>query len=295
MSTEMLKQVGRRAFEEMWNQGNLSLIDEIYAPDGVMHDIAGDFVGRDAYRQFVTLYRTAYPDIHFTVDDQIAEGNLAVARWSSTGTHKGELMGIPPTGKRTVSGGIVLSRFEGKQIVEEWSYWDALGILQQLGVVPAMGRTNFTWSEPSDVTGDPGDPEINKAVIRRYDAEVWGRGKLDVLDEIMSSEVIGHEVTTEHLLPQGLEGHKQAITIYRTAFPDIHTRIEELIAEGDRVAERWRATGTHKGELMGIPPTQKEVTWEGMTIYRFADGKIVEMWWAWDALGLLRQLGVVPQ
>jgi predicted ester cyclase len=76
--------------------------------------------------------------------------------------------------------------------------------------------------------------------------------------------------------------------------PDFQVTVEEMIAEGDKVASRWTASGTHEDELVGIPPTGKEATWTGMTIYRFAEGRIVEAWWSRDMLGLLIQLGVVP-
>ena len=80
----------------------------------------------------------------------------------------------------------------------------------------------------------------------------------------------------------------------RTSFPDFHVTSEDIIAEGDKVVSRWTASGTHKGELFGIPPTGKKATWKGISIYRFADGKIVEAWGDADFLGLLQQLGVMP-
>jgi predicted ester cyclase len=76
--------------------------------------------------------------------------------------------------------------------------------------------------------------------------------------------------------------------------PDFHVTMEDMIAEGDNVAGRWTASGTHEAELVGIPPTGKQATWTGMTIYRFAGGKIVEAWWSRHMLSLLMQLGVVP-
>ncbi|MFQ5911524.1 MAG: ester cyclase [Thermoplasmata archaeon] len=294
MSTEGNKAILRRGLLEMWSQGDLSILEELIAPDYIMHDVAGDFRGVEAYKQLFNLYRSAFPDLRFTVDDQVSEGDLVATHWTSSGTHRGELMGIPATGKQTTSMGVTFSRIANDRAVEEWNYWDALGLLQQLGVVPAMGRTDFTWSEPSPITGDPGMPEANKAIAMRYTDEVWNQRELDVLDEIMGADVVSHEATTEHVVGHGLNAMKQGITIYLTAFPDLHSTIDSMIAEGDKVVQRWTATGTNKGELMGMPATGKQATWIGVTIYRFADGKIAELWWAWNALGLLQQLGVVP-
>ena len=133
------KAIVRRAFEEVWNQGKLDVIDEIFAIDYVGHMPGSpDLHGPKGFKQFVTMNRTAFPDIQFTVEDQIAEGDKVVIRWSSTGTHKGELMGIPPTGVQVTSTGIGISRISGGKAVEDWDNWDALGMLQQLGVIPPM-------------------------------------------------------------------------------------------------------------------------------------------------------------
>ena len=132
--------------------------------------------------------------------------------------------------------------------------------------------------------------EENKALDRRFAEEVWNRGNLAVVDELMSADFDGHDPT----MPAGREGFKQFVLMYRSAFPDIHITIEDQIAEGDKVVSRWTARGTHQGELMGIPPTGKQATVTGINIERFANGKFIEEWSNFDALGLLQQLGVVP-
>ncbi|NOZ28127.1 MAG: ester cyclase [Chloroflexi bacterium] len=293
MSVEQNKALLRRGLLDMWSTGDLSILEELIAPDYVMHDVAGDFRGIEAYKQFLNLYRGALQDLRFTIDDQVGEGDLLATRWTSSGTHQGELMGIPPTGKLIAGMGIVFSHIVNGKAVEEWGYWDAFGLLQQLGAAPARGRTDFSWGEPSKVTGDPGDPESNKAIVTRYVEEAWNQQRLDVLDEIMHADVVTHEPITGQTLP-GREGRKQAIRIYVVAFPDLHSSPNHLIAEGDKVALHWTATATHQGELMGTPPTGKKVKWSGVAIFRIADGQIVETWWSWDTLGLLQQIGAIP-
>ena len=134
--------------------------------------------------------------------------------------------------------------------------------------------------------------EENKAIARRGVEEVWNQGKLDVIDEIFATDYVGHYVGSPDI--HGPEGEKQFVTMYRTAFPDFHVTVHDMIAEGDKVIGRWTATGTHKGDLMGIPPTGVQETHTGITIERIADGKVVEVWINWDALGMLQQLGVIP-
>jgi steroid delta-isomerase-like uncharacterized protein len=135
------KAIARRHFEEVWSKGNITLVDEHIATNFVLHDPSSREVqGTEGYKQYVTIYRTAFPDIHFIVEDQIAEGNKVATRWTATGTHQGELMGIPPTGKLCTVTGISIGRIAGGKIQESWSYWDAMGMLQQLGVVPPIAE-----------------------------------------------------------------------------------------------------------------------------------------------------------
>jgi steroid delta-isomerase-like uncharacterized protein len=94
--------------------------------------------GPEGVRQFVTTYLTAFPDGKITIDDQLAEGDLVTSRWTGRGIHQGDLMGIPPTGKQVTVTGITISRVKDGKVVEEWTNWDTLGLLQQVGVVPEM-------------------------------------------------------------------------------------------------------------------------------------------------------------
>jgi steroid delta-isomerase-like uncharacterized protein len=129
----------QRFVEEAFNEGNLDVADEVYAPDFVSHESAGP-VGRDPeyVKQFVGTYRGAFPNGRTTVEDVIAEGDRVAYRWSFRGTHQGELMGIPPTGKEATITGITIDRISGGKIEEEWNNVDQLGVLRQLGVVPGQ-------------------------------------------------------------------------------------------------------------------------------------------------------------
>jgi steroid delta-isomerase-like uncharacterized protein len=138
MSIEENKAIFRRIVEEGFNKGNLAIVDELVATDHVNH--TDNVHGPEEYKQFITMYRTAFPDLHMTVEDQIAEGDKVVNRWTSRGTHKGDLMGIPPTGKQITVMGMYVARITGGKIMEEWGNFDALGMMQQLGVVPPPGQ-----------------------------------------------------------------------------------------------------------------------------------------------------------
>ena len=133
----------------------------------------------------------------------------------------------------------------------------------------------------------------NKALVRRYIEEVLNKGNAPLNDELIASGFIGHDPTGTDI--RGPEGVKQRNAMYRSAFPDLQYTVEEVIAENDTVVWRWTAHATHMGEIMGIAPTRKQATTTGTMTCHIANGKLQEAWINWDALGLLQQLGVVPQ
>lgn len=132
------KAVARRFYEEMINEGNVDLAEELFASDHVLHDPAmpEEVRGLEGIKQYVSMYISTYPDLNVVVEDQVAEGDKVVTRYTARGAHQGELMGIEPTGRRVEVPGIQIQRFdeEGK-IVEDWNYYDALGMLRQLGAL----------------------------------------------------------------------------------------------------------------------------------------------------------------
>ena len=132
--------------------------------------------------------------------------------------------------------------------------------------------------------------EENKALVRRFVEEFWNERNTATADELMASDAVIHLPTGEVLNPNEL---KIFVGTWRESFPDWHSTFEELIAEGDRVAERWTGRGTHLGELQGIPPTGKRVEAPGSVFYRIAGGKIVELRASFDMMGLMQQLGAL--
>ena len=136
--------------------------------------------------------------------------------------------------------------------------------------------------------------ETNKTVSRRFFDEVWNKGNLTVLDEIMVKDHVNSGPGSIPGLPNGPEGSKQFVTAYRNAFPDVHFTIDDQIAEGDKVMTRWTAQGTHQGELAGLPATGKSSTVTGITVNRLVDGKIAESWGIFDEFGMMQQLGAIP-
>ena len=131
----------------------------------------------------------------------------------------------------------------------------------------------------------------NKALARRFFEEVQSKGNTAIVDEIVAGDFVGYTPPQD---VHGPEGAKQFNMMLRGAFPDMQVMVEDQIAEGDKVATRWIARGTHQGEFMGVASTGKPFTINGITIFRIANGKLVEGWNRPDLLGLMMQLGAVP-
>lgn len=131
------KALVRRSYEEVWSKGQIDEVVRLYGPDFILVDpLAQGVRGPEGYRQYVLGLRIPFPDLCFTVEEQIAEGDQVATRWRAQGTQQGEFMGIPPTGKVGEITGTTISRIVAGQIVEEKSNWDALLLLQTLGVIP---------------------------------------------------------------------------------------------------------------------------------------------------------------
>jgi steroid delta-isomerase-like uncharacterized protein len=136
--------------------------------------------------------------------------------------------------------------------------------------------------------------EANAANARRILHEAWNEGNFDVLDELCTPDCVEHDMST-HAEFYGLDANKQRLRGYRVAMPDLHVTIEDLIAGGDKVVTRWRATGTHEGDWRGNPPTYRRAEMTGVSIDRFdADGRLAESWYQWDVLSFMQQLGITP-
>lgn len=138
MPLEDNKALVRYLFDAIWNQGNTTLVDQCVSLDWIAYvNLPGqEMPVPEGILRFIMTYRTAFPDMHFTIEDQVAEGDKVVTRWTARAIYSGPLMSIPPTGRQVTVSGIGIHRIVGGKIVEQWGVDDTLGMLQQLGVIP---------------------------------------------------------------------------------------------------------------------------------------------------------------
>ena len=137
------KAVVRRLYEEVWNKRKLEVINEIISPSHALQasNIFGSSIGPEAYKRNALLFFAGYPDLHWTIEDTIAEKDKVVACWTISGTHKGDYLGVPATNKKISVDGMTVHHITNGKIMDSYVSWDIWGMMQQLGVVPALGQT----------------------------------------------------------------------------------------------------------------------------------------------------------
>jgi predicted ester cyclase len=290
LTTEQKRDVLKRVSREIFGAGRLEVIDEVIAPEFVDHDpLPGLGADRDALRDLVGLFRTAFPDFEVEVLHTVVEGNSAVDHIRSVGTHEGEFLGVAPTGKRISASAIVISRLgDDGRITERWQRFGAMQLLQQLGVIPGWEEPPPVPPVPQVAAGPATSVDENRAIMLRQLA-IWNDGDYAVADEIFHPESITPDAPQ---LPVGPEGCKQVARVFREAFPDFHMTVEDVVAEGDLVVCRFRQTGTHEGEVFGIPATGRRDDFGEIALCQIAGGQIVASWFQTDMLALMTQLGV---
>jgi predicted ester cyclase len=153
MATDTASRV-RQHFDESWHQLNPRFADEWYSPDFIYHDVFMGDLDREGFKHLVLGYRKAFPDVRFRLDDIIVAGDVATARWTATGTQRGEFLGIAPTGRSVSVSGMTLFRFAGERQREIWVNWDAYGLMRQLGLAPQPGAG--TGIQPPPEAAHPG-------------------------------------------------------------------------------------------------------------------------------------------
>jgi len=290
---EKNKAATRWLIESVWNAGDLDAAVDFIAPEFLFHNITlvGELPGVLGYTMFAAGSLAAFPDTQFAIEDVVATDEMVALRVLRTGTHLGDLNGIAPTGVSVSERAIVLYRMSDGKAVEGWMEYDALGLLVQLGLIPAMGPPNFTWGTRSTAAGDPGTPAENIVIASRDPLEVWNEQDFAVIPEVFGEGFVGHyDMSTV----DSLEALQQYIPGNLEAFPDFHVTIHDVFAEGDLVAFRATATATHLGPFGPVPATGMPWEVQALVIRRIADGKIVELWQLNDMLSLLMQIGLVP-
>lgn len=280
------KEMVRRYFEELWHQGNEEVIEELFHPNQLFtgpSSLGVVLEGQEGRRQLYHAYQTAFPDdLHFDLQEVVADGNKVVAYWIGTGTNTGPHFKFgDPTGKSVVAPGISIFTFEEGQIIDEIAIWDELYSYQQLGVKPPV------LVEESGLT----EAEQKKLILHYFD-EYWNARNTDVISEIFTENNVFYATESSGVVLHGYEGREQLRAAYNAAWPDLHLQVETVVVDGNQAMVHWIGTATQAVEFMGVPPIGEPVSAHGMTVFTFANGRIETERALWDELYRAQQHGV---
>lgn len=255
-----------RWFDEVWNKKNDAAIDEMAHEAGTARNLGGmQTLTPDDFKKFRGSFIAAFPDLHVEVEDVIVDGDKLAARCRVTGTHDGDGLQIPATGKPVNFTGMTIVHVVDDKIVDAWNEFDFVTMYGQLGL-----------AQPPQVL------ERNKAVVRDWFDKVWNAKEPALIDIIMTDETIHHGIAG---VPDGqLKGREEFREFWNVmikAFPDIHFDIKDVFSEGDKVGARYVATGTQTGPLLPDFPeaTGRKVKFTGGGMCLLDDqGRFVEVW-----------------
>jgi len=286
------------SYQKVCSGGDFSFLDTLLTPDyreyQVVPGMPPDLKGSAATKMMIQTMREAFPDLEVTPEGLYARGNDVVARFRVRGTHTGNLMGMPPTGKKINITGTDWFRFKDGKWVEHWGIVDGAGMMRQLGMIPEeMPGATTPMNEANTSKNTPGanmSPQDAEKVVRRFVKAVNERN-FDAAAELLAPGFVDHSPSWR---AETTEMWKERMRTLNNAFPDLNAAIEDLFVVGDKVISRWTYTGTNTGELMGMPPTGKRVQVSSIMIDRVRGGKIHEHWENWDELGFMAQLGQIP-
>jgi predicted ester cyclase len=274
---DVSKVLYRSFVEEVINKGKYDLIPEIFSEDYLDHSAppGAPTGGFDAIRAVPIMFRGAFPDLHFVIEDMVSQDDWVATRVTGRATHLGRpFMGIEPSGLRANWSSIGFFRVANGRIVEHYGQPDLGGLHQQL---------------TREIK--PGTLDYNRMIVSRY-VYATNIGALNRFDDYLDPGFVDHNALPGQ--KPGIEALKDAYRMFAASFSDLWYTFEDLIAEGDKVVGRGVIEGKHTGLFMGIPATNKDIHWTGTRIFRIQNGKMTDGWIDLDMFGILMQMGAIP-
>jgi predicted ester cyclase len=302
MSTpEEAKEIIRRWNEEGWSGGHYDLAHEIISPNMVVHGAGGQTVGMgpDGLIDLIRTWRTAFPDGRMEIDDLIVEGDTVAIRNTWYGTQQAEFYGVPPSGKPVAVTSVGIDRVQGGLVTEGWGELDMVGMMQQMGALPAVGPgavangAEPVWGPTANSGDGSGSADANKELLVSLIAALAAGDDAAARELVDASAFVDHNPGWN---TSDLDSVLAAHAALRAAVPDVAFEVDRtnMVCEGDQVAAHSIVRGTHTGEaLFGVEPSGKELVWTHSDFVRIAGGKVVERWTATDMLTLFQQAGVL--
>ena len=275
------KMLACRFLRDIWSEGRMDVADAILAPNFVMTLGVKPYrvEGPEGLKQLAGRNRAAFQGLNYDVNEanMVAEADRVVAPWTMTAKHTGHWGDSAPSYQDVSIQGMSFFRIADHKLTECQVQNEALSLLRQVGTLPPAGTTEYK------------QVEANKALVRRYIQELLIGGNFAMAPELVTPNF----KIDRSALPEAIRGpealHRQ-MDMLKAAFPDLQLTIADMFGEGNKVAVRFEAPGTHQHDFMGIAPTGRHVVWHGIVIYQVEGGRVEHAWADWDDEGLLQAL-----
>ena len=294
-----------RGMVKAFESGDTGNLGDFVAENSIDH---GDPVpgitstGLQRIKDMIAMYHTSFSNVNMKYHHVVADGDLLIAHGSWTGTHTGDFMGIPATNNTIANVEYIdIIRFENGKAAEHWEVSDNLGMMTQLGVIPQEGpapapvqHPSFDWN--TKVQSDPAKTAAMKETYLKL-MDMIQKGDLNDLDQYLAADFKENMQMPGIALPEGIEGARQAMTMWKQVYPDLKVTVEHLTAEGNILIAHFTMDGTYSGAFPGLPQEAagKKVSYQSVDIIRFnEDGKAAEHWEVSDRYTELTQLGIIP-
>jgi steroid delta-isomerase-like uncharacterized protein len=284
-----------RQFMKAWDAGDIDSFGDFISKDTVDHQLMpGLAPGLEGVKQIGGMLRAAFPDSSSEIHHVIAEGDFVAALATGRGTHTGDFMGMPATGRSFEVNEIHIVRVDGGKMVEHWGLGDQAGMMTQLGLMPAPPVPDG-WRPPPtspQVTGDDsGDPDAHRAAMDRMIAGVR-KGSLDEVLGVIAPDVVDHSALPGQA--PGKDGVQWRFEQIFGGLSEPNFTVLASVGEGPFLSQAFTFTATHTGPLMGIPATGKSFEIAAIDFARFDNGMIRELWGVIDIPAMMTQLGLMP-
>ena len=309
-SSATIRRLLNDQIEEIWGRGRTQLVDANYAEAIADHmPVPGQPSGREALKDVVEHFRAGIGGMRMDLHATLVAGDFGVDVWTLTGTHSGELLGVPASGNAIRISGIDMVRAKEGRIGDLWHVEEMAQLMNQIGVdtldigkplgpiaeMAASVETRARASPGADAVV-PGEAHFdererrNLAIARRHIEELWAGGKADLAHEIYHPALVDHNPAPNQR--PGIEGILDVLRWLRQSVPDLAMRIECYVVDADMVCDRWTMTGTHSGmPLMGVEARGKSFTINGMDVIRIdEEGLVTDVWHAEEFRSLLLQI-----
>jgi steroid delta-isomerase-like uncharacterized protein len=275
------KTLGIRLMTDVWSKGDTNATKEILSNDFLF--LLGvppyEVRGIPDFEALVQRNRTAFQNLTYEpdIDMIVAEGNMLVVPWRMHAKHVGMWAGYTASNKEVSIRGMTHMIVRDGKLAEARVQNEALSLVRQVGGVAPPGKPEYKVTE------------ANKEVVRRYIDELLIHGHFALAAELTNPGFYIERSAVPETIA-GPEGLQKQMDLLKIAFPDLQLEIADLFAEGDRVAVRFVAPGTHLGDFAGVKATGRHVVWKGIVVYEVKDAKVSRAWACWDDVGLLQAI-----